>query len=197
MEHGNGGEPAPHLTSTAAAASTTLPPALPSAATTILCNAVLIARAAGSSLLAVAISTFVREYLPLTPGLPMLALHAKGEWGAMGPLLLSRLLLPSEPSTPSETDRHASSLADSACVLDRNAFYPIAPADAAAHFGPWDEARDRPVWQRIQASSVAVHLWHGLTREVEVTCGSLVHRLLESSAHVRTPPSPLLCVPAQ
>ena len=79
VESGGGGRPAAHL---GGATATGLP--LPR--TAVLCNAAM-AFAPNAPLLARAIDTFVEEYVPLTPGLSMLELYARGEWGAMGPLI--------------------------------------------------------------------------------------------------------------
>ena len=192
IEAGEGGVSAPHVAGLDGQSPSS---PLPSLGTAVLCNALMSFRSAGSGLLARAVDTFVREYVPLTPGLSMLALHMRGEWGAMGPLLLSRLLLP--PADGADRLREAaapsSSRDSSACILERAAYSPIPPQNAAAYFGPWDEARDAPMWERIHRRSVAVHLWNGLTREVPLRCGSLVHRLLEENAHERHS-APLPCV---
>ena len=93
LESGTGGVAAedgwsPSITSDSSAG---LPP--------IVCNAVMAFRA-GHPLLAAMLSAFAHEYVPYTPGCTMLELFAKGEWGAMGPLLLSRLLLKRQPPSP-------------------------------------------------------------------------------------------------
>ena len=133
----------------------------------ILCNAVL-SFSAGAPLLRRAIETFVREYVPLTPGLPMLELVARGEWGAMGPWLLTRMVAAAPPS-------------EGTCIMEQEAFFPISPPDAAAHFRPWHAPRDQPRWARIAASAITVHWWNALTSGLPLACGSLVHRLLEDN----------------
>lgn len=136
-------------------------------AASILCNAVMRSDEAHAPLLESAIESFVREYVPLTPGLSMLELHQRGEWGAMGPLLLTRVVQRRAP--------HAA--VDGTCVLAREVFYPIAPAEMAAHFAHHDVA----TWERLHARSVSVHLWNALTKALPLRCGSLVHRLLEEN----------------
>ena len=96
----------------------------------------------------------------------------------MGPLLLTRV---------------ARQWPGQACVLEREAFYPIAPLDAADAFSPWDEARDAPRMAAIQSRAFAMHFWNQLTRHHEMACGSLVHRLLQQNCVVCVP---LPCVPA-
>ena len=158
----------------------------------ILCNA-LMAFAAGSPLLARLIHTFVHEYVPLTPGLSMLELHARGEWGAMGPLLLTRVLLGGGGggATREGDGVHGSG---GACILEREAFYPIAPQHASDSFGPWREQRDAPLLARLRERSVAVHYWNALTRETALVCGSLMHRLFEESCVLCAPALPCVSV---
>lgn len=151
----------------------------------VLCNAVMSFRA-GSSFLARAIWSFVHEYVPLTPGLSMLELYSRGEWGAMGPLLLTRLLL-DQGERWGANGALGGARATRTCILRRETFYPIAPGpDAIAHFGPWDDERDAAVLTRILADGadgapavVAVHFWNALTRAHPLQCGSLMHRLFE------------------
>jgi hypothetical protein len=130
-----------------------------------LCNAVFVA-AAGAALPRRAVHAFVSHYVPLTPGISMLELHARGEWGAMGPGLLSALLADPAPEE---------------CIYEREAFYPIRPGDAHRAFGPWRAAEDDATWGRIHARSVAVHYWNALTKAVPVTCGGLMHRLMTAN----------------
>lgn len=175
------------------------PNVVPTSESAILCNAIM-SFEAGSSFLARALSTFVKDYVPLTPGLTMMELYSKGEWGAMGPLLLTRLLLRADAATWGGTARRGAresagggggggtmartgAAATDVCILGRDAFYPIAPGgDAIAHFGKWEEARDAPVLVRILGGGgvVAVHYWNALTRASPLICGSLMHRLFES-----------------
>jgi len=135
----------------------------------IVCNAVL-AFGARSSFLAAAIHAFFSEYTPFPPGLSFEQLLAAGVWGAMGPLLLTRI-------TRQLGEEHV-------CVLEQQALYPIAPQEAASALLPWSEERDRRRWQRIQEESFAVHYWNALTKHVPVACGSLLHRLLEANCVV-------------
>ena len=194
--------------------STYRPAAQPShqpGSSAILCNAVM-AFEAGAPLLARALDTFVHEYVPYTPGASMIELYARGEWGAMGPLLLTRLMMmppdssrsslasssatSSSSSTTSSTSSSSasttatttsSSSSTSACILEREALYPLEPAATPSHFGPWDESRDGPLWGRLHARSVTVHFWNGLTRDTPLHCGSLIHRLLEEHSGCTLP----------
>ena len=140
------------------------------ASTAVLCNAVMHFQA-GAPLLQRAIDAFVRGYVPYTPGLSMLELHALGQWGAMGPVLLSRMV-------------HGAPPGEGTCVLERNVLFPLEPGETASYFGPWDARRDAPVWERLHTRAVAVHLWNALTKATSITCGSLVHRLLEENCVV-------------
>jgi hypothetical protein len=127
----------------------------------------------GSPFLAAALHAFVSDYLPYPAGLDFAELLAIGVWGAMGPLLLSRV---------------ARRAPEQVCALERSAFYPIAPVDAAEAFSPWDEARDAPRMAPLEAGrSFALHFWNALTRDREMACGSLVHRLLERNCIVCVP----------
>jgi hypothetical protein len=101
----------------------------------------------------------------------MLELHALGQWGAMGPVLLSRMV-------------HGAPPGEGTCVLERNVLFPLEPGETASYFGPWDARRDAPVWERLHTRAVAVHLWNALTKATSITCGSLVHRLLEENCVV-------------
>lgn len=208
LESGTGGVAAedgwsPSITSDSSAG---LPP--------IVCNAVMAFRA-GHPLLAAMLSAFAHEYVPYTPGCTMLELFAKGEWGAMGPLLLSRLLLKRQPPSPplratssaeegTDDEEEEEELASSwhptgyahpaTCVLERTALYPLAPGETSTFFGVWDQAK----WDMIHSRACTVHFWNGLTRDVELTCGSLMHRLLEEHAGCRessrhAPPPPPWC----
>ena len=170
IEHGDGG-----VSAHRAAQLTSVDEVEPLPSRAIVCNAILVSSVGSQSrLMARAVDTFVREYVPLTPGLSMLELHARGEWGAMGPLLLTRLL----QCRPSP--------AEGTCVLERAAWYPISPPEAHAFFGPWDDARDAPTWESLKRKSVAVHLWNALTKATPLACGSLVHRLFEANCVVCT-----------
>ncbi len=73
------------------------------------------------------------------------------------------------------------------CVLERRAFYPIAPVDAAEAFSRWDEARDAPRMAALEGHSFAMHFWNQLTRHREMACGSFVHSLLEQNCVVCVP----------
>ena len=100
----------------------------------------------------------------------------------MGPLLLSRLLL-GEHGGRSDGAAPQHHVRDSTCILERDALYPLAPGEAPTFLSPWHEARDRPVWNRLhEPTTTTVHFWNGLTRDVELMCGSLLHRLLEEAA---------------
>ncbi len=149
----------------------------------VLCNAVLgFERAA--PFVRLAIDSFVSDYVPLTPGLGMLELYARGEWGAMGPLLLTRLIAAFPTKARGEAQagadaRQQARKSAAPCVVERDVFYPISPAEAVEAFGSWDEGRDLPRWDAVQRRSVAVHYWNALTRDAAIRCGSLVHRLLE------------------
>lgn len=166
IEHGEGGRPAAHIVAMAGPSQQS---EWAVAADAVMCNAVM-AFPRAAPLIARAVDTFAREYVPLTPGLSMLELHARGEWGAMGPLLLTRLARRSL----AEDDN------DSVCVLERAAFYAISPPQMATYFGAWDAPRDAPLWDRLHARSIAVHYWNALTARVPVTCGGLMHRLLDA-----------------
>jgi hypothetical protein len=101
----------------------------------------------------------------------------------MGPLLLSRLLLSPRGGRSDSAAPHNHDMRVSTCILERNVLYPLAPGETPTFLSPWDEARDRPVWNRLhQPTSTAVHMWNGLTRDVVLMCGSLMHRLLEEAA---------------
>ena len=184
VETGGGGRPADHLTVQMTRGGGSgggvhgpligdmiglpLPPAA------ILCNAVMAFTLANSPLLAHAIDAFLDSYVPLTPGLSMPELYARGEWGAMGPLLLTRVL-----HTASNT-----AASNATCVLEEAAFYPISPPHMARHFGPWDEWRDGQLWELLQSRTIAVHYWNALTKSLPLVCDSLIHRLLASNCVV-------------
>ena len=193
LESGRGGKLAAHLAMVAGAAdaedtaaSATSWPASPSSPPAILCNAVLAVARPGLAILAKAIHRFIDEYVPYTSGATMLELVARGEWGAMGPLLLTRLLLPAATASTTGAPNGGLNPLDEICILERDAFYPIEPTAAAAYFGPWEPLRDAATWARIQHRSAAVHLWNGLTKGVPLACGSLVHRLLEENSGCAT-----------
>jgi lactosylceramide 4-alpha-galactosyltransferase len=151
----------------------------------IVCNAVMAVRA-GSALLARSLNTFVHEYTPLTPGLSMLELYAKGEWGAMGPLLLTRTL-----RADADANHTATGSSRAVCIMERAAFYALEPAETSRHFGPWVEARDGPALARLQErGAFAVHYWNGLTRDLPLHCSSLIHRLLDGCAPACKTPLP-------
>ena len=174
IEDGRGGQPAPHMAAESRSLTPTQGDLVPRSVAeqlppnAVLCNAVM-GFAAGATAIRSAVDTFVREYVPLTPGLSMLELHARGEWGAMGPMLLTRIARRNLASN------------GQLCILERAAFYPISPADMSKYLGAWDEARDPYVWERLQARSVAVHYWNALTKHLPLVCGSLMHRLLETN----------------
>ena len=71
-------------------------------------------------------------------------------------------------------------------MLRREAFYPLPPAGIAQHLSPWDEARDAPQWAVIAEHAVAVHYWNALSGGRRLSCGSLLHRLLEANCVVCT-----------
>jgi hypothetical protein len=100
----------------------------------------------------------------------MLELHARGEWGAMGPDLITRVLRDQRTADEGET-----------CALEQAAFYSIAPPEMAAYFAPWVPSRDARRWEDLHARSVSVHFWNALTRDVPLACGSLMHRLFEEN----------------
>ena len=128
--------------------------ALPSGAT--LCNA-LMAFERGSAYLDAALEAFVSEYVPYPPEVrsenctfrravrpPRLPTRAHGAcaarqldfwgllragvWGAMGPLLLTRVARRRGAAGP--------------CALERRALYPIAPDEILPAFGAWVDERD-------------------------------------------------------
>jgi hypothetical protein len=171
IESGSGGLPWEALVdgSSSSAAAAASPALLPPDA--VLCNAVM-AFGAGAPFVRRAVEAFVSEYVPYTPGLSFAQLLAKGEWGAMGPWLLTR----------------AARAAPAAVrVLRREAFYAVAPGAVAEHMGAWREERDAPVWATIARDAVAVHYWNQLSSRVDLACGSLLHRLLEANCVVCTP----------
>jgi len=143
-------------------------PALPQES--VLCNAVM-AFEAGAPFVRRALQGFLSEYVPYTPGLSFEELLMVGEWGAMGPWLLTRV---------------ARAHPEDVRVLRREALYPIAPGHIVPHMGAWDEARDAPMLATIQQESVAVHYWNQMSRHARLVCGSLLHRLLEENCVVCT-----------
>jgi hypothetical protein len=164
IESGGGGRPLSHLATASDHGN-----GLPMPPTSIVCNAVM-AFAAGASLLQRTITAFLDGYVPLTPDLSMPELYARGEWGAMGPLLVSRMVRDRRTKEEGAT-----------CLLEQDAFYAIAPPDISAHFEPWEPVRDTPVWERLQARSAAVHYWNALTRHLPIACDSLFKRVLDAN----------------
>jgi len=136
----------------------------------ILCNAVLAFPKARSHVVEAALERFLLEYMPFTPGLTMMELHHRGEWGAMGPLLITKVLRDMQDSQNNEV-----------CVMEQDAFYPITPMEIHHAFATWTEEQARPILAALKAASVTVHFWNALTRDTPVLCGSLLHRLLEQN----------------
>ncbi|KAL1507893.1 hypothetical protein AB1Y20_007499 [Prymnesium parvum] len=180
IESGGGGEPPPHLGEEAGKHSNRSTGLHGDA---ILCNA-LMSFEQGAALPKLLVDAFVSDYLPYPPGLTMPELYAMGYWGAMGPLLLSRSMRRLLEKENNE-DGHGTSnlMVHRTCVYEREVFYPIRPSDIHSHFGPWNAVRDEPVSRTIAERSVAVHYWNALTKDIPITCGSLLHRLLDQNCY--------------